>query len=197
MGHGHGLGLGWVSRDADLDAAARDLALDVAAYDQRGCMSPHAIGVERGADRERFSRALAASLEELATSLPRGALPTDVGAAQVQWRGVAAARGILREGDGWAVADEGAQAPRVSPGWRNVMVFEAPSAAAFAERASAFGGHLKAIGVAGDRHAVASALLPGVSPRVCRAGTMQTPALTVYADGLPPWDGWRRFVSEE
>lgn len=192
VGHGHGLGLGFVARGADLGAAARALALDVAAYDQRGCLSPHAIGVD--GDAAGFARALAEALAAQAKALPRGALPTAVGAAQVQWRGVAAARGTLHEGDGWAVSDEGRAAPRLSPGWRNVMVFEA-SARTFAERCGALGAHLKAVGVAGDLDALARALPPGVAPRVCAAGAMQTPTLLAYADGLPPWEGWRRFTT--
>ncbi|MEZ4335094.1 MAG: acyl-CoA reductase [Sandaracinaceae bacterium] len=44
IAHGHGLGLGWVDESASLDDAASSLAIDVAAYDQRGCLSPHAIG---------------------------------------------------------------------------------------------------------------------------------------------------------
>ncbi|MBX3275107.1 MAG: hypothetical protein KF729_32885 [Sandaracinaceae bacterium] len=197
VGHGHGLGLGWVARGADLRAAAKGLARDVAAYDQRGCMSPHAIGVD--GDGAAFAEALAEALADEARVLPRGPLPTAVGAAQVQWRGVAIARGTLLEGDGFAVAHEAAgdHAPRLSPGWRNVTVFDA-DLAGFAARAGTLGAHLKAIGVAGgDPRALAAALPVGLAPRVCAAGAMQTPPLGAYADGLPPWEGWRRFVSVE
>ncbi len=194
VGHGHGLGLGLVTRGCDLEEAAAAFALDVAAYDQRGCMSPHAIAVDEGVDGARFVRALAEALEALAVTFPRGALPTEVGAAQMQWRGVAAARGSLFEGDGFAVSHEGPVAPRVSPGWRNVMVFEVADLQAFAARAGALGPHLKTVGVAADVEAVARSLV-GVAPRVCPAGSMQRPGLLAYADGLPPWEGWRRFIT--
>jgi len=193
IAHGHGLGLGWVDAGEDVEEAAGRFALDVAAYDQRGCMSPHAIAIERGG--EAFARELARALERIAVELPRGPLSTQVGATQMQWRGVAAARGVLHEGDGWAVSFEPVAAPRLSPGARNVMVFEAGGLESFAERASVIGPHLKTLGVAGDLERVARVLPPGVSPRVCPAGTMQTPGLLAYADGLPAWEGWRRFVT--
>jgi len=193
IAHGHGLGLGWVDADADLERAAERFALDVAAYDQRGCMSPHAIAVERGG--ERFAKELGRALERLSSELPRGPLSTAAGGLQVQWRGVAAARGVLHEGDGWAVSFEPGAGPRLSPGARNVMVCEVDSFERLASRASLVGPHLKAIGVAGDLERVARALPAGLSPRVCPAGTMQTPGLLAYADGLPPWEGWQRYVT--
>ena len=192
--HGHGLGLGYVARDAELESAAEAFALDVAAYDQRGCMSPHAIGVEKGADANCFARHLAASLSTLQATLPRGVLPPEVGAAQVQWRGVAEARGVLIEGSCCAVSYEGDVAPRLTPGWRNVMVFETDR---FPERATAYGLHLKTIGVAGEPDRVARALPAPLSPRVCPAGRMQRPRLGALADGLPPWHGFRRLMSVE
>lgn len=192
--HGHGLGLGYVSPDAELEGAAEAFALDVAAYDQRGCMSPHAIGVHKGADAHRFARHLAAALSALQTTMPRGPLPPEVGAAQVQWRGVAEARGLLIEGSCCAVSYEGDVPPRLTPGWRNVMVFETDR---FAERAAAYGAHLKTVGVAGEPDRVARALPTPLSPRVCPAGRMQRPRLGALADGLPPWQGFRRLLSVE
>jgi len=196
VGHGHGLGLGFVSADADVSTAARAFALDVAAYDQRGCMSPHAIACEHGVDADGFASALAEALAAISRDLPRGRLPTDVAAAQLQWRGVAVARGELVEGSSFAVSSEGSVAPRVSPGWRNVMVFEVVDERAFCASASAFGPHLKSVGVAGETQGIRRSLSAGVAPRVCHAGTMQTPGLLAYADGWPPWQGWRRFITD-
>ena len=198
VAHGNGLGVGVVPALADgaaSRAAADAFALDVAAYDQRGCMSPHAIFVERGAvDGAAFASHLADALRRLATELPRGALPTDVGAAQLQWRGVAAVRGALIEGDGWAVSHEPADAFRVSPGWRNVVVHDAPTRDDFLRAVTPLGVHLKTIGVAGDPIAIANALPPPLAPRVCEAGEMQKPSLLSYADGRAPWEGLQRFI---
>lgn len=192
--HGHGLGLGCVAPGAPLEAAAEAFALDVAAYDQRGCMSPHAIGVETGTDAHRFARLLADALSALEPEMPRGVLPAEIGAAQVQWRGVAAARGALYEGDHSAVSYEGEVAPRLSPGWRNVMVYRTDD---FAGHASALGLHLKAVGVAGDVMELARTLPAPLAPRVCPAGRMQMPPLSAPADGLPPWHGFVRLISVE
>lgn len=203
--HGNGLGAGFVPAlrsEADAVAAADALALDVAAYDQRGCLSPHAIWVERGGavDALGFARMLAGSLDRLSVTLPRGSLATATGAAQLQWRGVAAVRGELFEGDGYAVSYEGEAALRLSPGYRNVLVLDAASLGAFALALAPLGVHLKCVGVAGDagaREAVARALPPPLAPRVCEAGRMQRPSLLSLADGRPPWEGLLRYIDRD
>lgn len=200
--HGNGLGAGFVpalASKAEALRAAEAFALDVAAYDQRGCLSPHAIWVERGGaiDAVGFSRMLADALGRLAKELPRGSLATSTGAAQLQWRGVAAVRGELFEGDGYAVSYEGEAALRLSPGYRNVLVLDASSAEAFALAIAPLGVHLKCIGVAADaprRTSIARSLPPPLAPRVCEAGRMQRPSLLSLADGRLPWEGLLRLT---
>lgn len=200
--HGNGLGAGFLPAprsEADALQAAEAFALDVAAYDQRGCLSPHAIWVERGGaiDALTFARMLADALETLARELPRGSLPTPAGAAQLQWRGVAAVRGELIEGDGYAVSYEGEGALRVSPGYRNVLVLDASSMDAFALALAPLGVHLKCIGVAGDsetRLELARSLPPPLAPRIVPAGRMQRPSLLSLADGRLPWEGLFRLT---
>lgn len=198
IGHGHGLGVGWASGAALADDArgvARRFALDVAAYDQRGCMSPHAIVLEEGTiEGERFAGLLSEELDVIERELPRGVLPTDVGASQLQWRGVGAASGSLVEGRVGAVVYDPSAAIRPSPGWRNVLVVESASISGLAERIDGLGAHLKALGVAGDVEQVARALPASVAPRVCAAGEMQRPGLLALADGRPPWEGWQRWT---
>ena len=65
------LSLGWVGADADLDRAARGMALDIALFDQRGCLSVEAVLVEQTA-AEPFADALANALSALANELPPG-----------------------------------------------------------------------------------------------------------------------------
>lgn len=70
-------------------AAARAVAL----FDQRGCVSPHAIFVERGGVApESWAREVASALGELATSLPSGALLPGEASAIQQLRGTAELR---------------------------------------------------------------------------------------------------------
>ena len=65
------LSLGWVGGDADLEQAAHGMALDIALFDQRGCLSVEAVLVETEA-AGAFARALARALVNLAAELPPG-----------------------------------------------------------------------------------------------------------------------------
>ena len=65
------LSLGWVGADADLEKAARGMALDIATFEQRGCLSVHAVFAAPGIAAD-FATALTAALVELATELPAG-----------------------------------------------------------------------------------------------------------------------------
>ncbi len=65
------LSLGWVGADADPDRAARDMALDIALFDQRGCLSVEAMLVDHTA-ADAFARILADALAQLAIELPPG-----------------------------------------------------------------------------------------------------------------------------
>lgn len=196
LGHGHGLGVAYVAADAlDGDVFAR-LAVDIAAYDQRGCLSPHAVLVERGAtDLDSFAGRLADALDALDATMPRGVLPPGVGPGQIQWRGVAATQGRLfeRSTSAVAVAPDG-DAVRPSPGYRNVRVHAVADVAGLAARLDALGPHLKCLGVAGDRDTVCRALPPSVVPRVCPVGQMQRPSLTSIAEGRRPWEGFVRWL---
>jgi hypothetical protein len=199
---GHGLGLDYIDAlPADgpaMDALARAIAVDVAAYDQRGCLSPHAAFVRGDAgDAARLADALPRALGELARERPRGALETFAAATQIQWRGVAAARGRLLEGNGFSVSDEGAQALRLGPGYRNVAIHTAASLEAFAARVAPLGVHLKALGFHGGApalEALARALPAPLAPRISPVGAMQTPPFDALADGALPYAGLLRFL---
>ncbi|MFO0682197.1 MAG: acyl-CoA reductase [Sandaracinus sp.] len=197
VAHGHGLGAAVVLRDAlssDVDGLCARLALDVAAYDQRGCLSPQVVFVEKGGElgpRDLADRLATHGLAPLARSMPRGALPVQVGAQQVQWRGLASSLHELFEGDGYAVSYEGPSGLRPTPGYRNVAVHAIESAAELATRLGPLGAHLKVLGVAGDEARLA---LPSpLSPRICPLGQMQRPPLLAATDGLPPWQGLVRL----
>jgi hypothetical protein len=70
--HGPKLSIGIVGRNADSNVAA-DIAYAVAAYDQQGCVSPHAIYVERGGSiaPKQLAQAVASQLADLSVSYPR------------------------------------------------------------------------------------------------------------------------------
>ncbi|MFM2415745.1 MAG: hypothetical protein RL385_468 [Pseudomonadota bacterium] len=203
QGHGHGLGAAFVARAALVDNAhagsvAVGLARDVAAYDQRGCMSPHCVWVEAGGhvDAEAFGSLLHVALGALEPMLPRGAIPFEVAAAQLSYRGVGALRGRVLTGRAHAVCIEGQAELRLSPGYRNVQVLAVEDEAALLAQLRPLGVHLKVLGLAGvtDVRGFSKQLPARVAPRLCPIGHMQSPAPDALADGLPPWEGLLRYV---
>lgn len=201
--HGHGLGAAFIAGPALADEesaqqAARALAFDTAAYDQRGCLSPLVAWVAQGegVGLERFAELVHAAFDTLRTELPRGPLPLDVASAQVSWRGVGAIRGCLLEGDGFAVSCEASGPLRLSPGYRNLQLIGIEGAHALREKLAPLGVHLKCLGVSGhdDVDALIAQLPNRVAPRVCPLGSMQTPPLHALHDGVPAWEGLLRWA---
>jgi hypothetical protein len=193
IGHGHGLGLAFVAQsalasDALVRASVQALARDVAAYDQRGCLSPHAVFVQRGAacDAQGFALRLADALAELATLWPCGERPPRAAADEVQWRGVAAVRGELHVRPSCAVSYAGSAALRASPGYRNVAVHDCADVGALHVRIAPLALQLKALAVAGDSE---REQLAAAAPYVCAPGAMQEPPLEARLDGLHPCEG--------
>ena len=70
--HGPRISFGIVGRDADA-SCAKAIACATAAYDQQGCVSPHAVFVERGGRLEprELARDVAEELKLLSIRLPR------------------------------------------------------------------------------------------------------------------------------
>ena len=201
--HGHGLGVALIGKAAlGSETQAREvalgLALDLAAYDQRGCLSPHMAWAVRGAAVSplAFAKLLYEALAALKTRLPRGTLPMSSASAQLTWRAQAAMRGSLLEGDGFAVAHDVDGSLRVSPGYRNLLVLELDHERDLAAKLAPLSTHLKCLGIAGvaDVNALIASLPARSAPRVCPIGQMQTPPLDALADGLPAWDGLVRFI---
>jgi hypothetical protein len=196
VAHGHGLGVIVVLREAlagHLRDLARSIAHDIAAYDQRGCLSPQVILVERGgevAPRDVASLIAHEGLARLATEMPRGALPVEIGAQQVQWRGLASSLHELFEGDGYATSFE-AGPVRPTPGYRNVAVHAFESTDELGARLATYGAHLKVVAVAGESTRLT--LPPPLAPRICAPGEMQRPPLLAATDGVPPWHGLHRI----
>jgi hypothetical protein len=72
MGYGSAYSLGFVPSSADKAKAAAGAAVDVALFDQRGCLSPQTIYVEGDeAKAILFAHALAGELDNISRTLPR------------------------------------------------------------------------------------------------------------------------------
>lgn len=201
--HGHGLSLAYVpgsaiSNQTQLDSVAAGLALDVAAYDQLGCLSPQAVLVEAGAwgGQEELVVALHAALAELTARLPRGDVSDEQAARIVQWQGVAMARGALHRGQTYGCSAEGGPL-RSSPGFRQIGVYTCAGVTDLVQQCAPLGSHIKALGVAGStacRMGVGGALPPGLSPRICALGEMQRPTLNACFDGQSPFFGLVNYI---
>jgi hypothetical protein len=196
--HGHGVSAAYCGREAlcadQTDETIRALALDVCAYDQRGCLSPQVIYVDANTDAcERFAKRLARDgLEPFETVLPRGPLPPEVGAAQAQWRGLAEVEGTLVRGNTFAIAIPDASPPRWSPGYRNVTLLPVEGPSKATDSMKPLGGTLKCVGVDALSRATVRAELERadrLTAYTCALGTMQTPTLDAPADGKPVWYG--------
>jgi hypothetical protein len=206
--HGHGISFAYLGVDAtsSIERAAETaerLALDVAAYDQRGCFSPHVAWLREAdgaVDRLTFLDLLHEALSRLDRNLPRGPLPAEIAAAQMQWRGVAAVEGDLREGAGHAVASNDANHLHIGPDWRNLLVLPCNGPADLLPHLEPFGSHLKLLGVECDdaeRAELLGVLSPRLCPRLCPVGEMQQPPLDAYSEGAPPFEGFVRWLTIE
>ena len=200
--HGHGLSAavcgGAALSESRIGRTIAAVALDVAAYDQLGCLSPQVIYVEeakRGTAEMFAERLSQEGLTALGSALPRGELPLSVGAAQAQWRGTGEIEGSLFEGPDHAVVVSRDRPPRWSPGYRNVTVVPVASPAQAVEAMVPFEGHMKCIGVdAGSKAGLLAALRgnPKNTAYACAIGSMQTPPFDAPADGFLPWHGLLR-----
>jgi acyl-CoA reductase-like NAD-dependent aldehyde dehydrogenase len=196
--HGHGVSVGWVSKehlgrlnDADMESLARSIAVDVVAYDQRGCLSPQAVWVEaepESSEVERLAAALARALEERSALIPVGPHDAHSRAAEQHWRSVAKALGEVHERESFAVSIE--TELRGSPGRRHLAVVAQPKRASLMEKLRSLGPHLKQVGLAvGDDEGfrLCQALLPDAYPSLVPFGVMQCPPVDTYFDGRAPF----------
>lgn len=141
------LSLGWVGPGADPEQAARGMALDIATFDQRGCLSVHAVFAEPTV-ASAFATALASALDELVTELPPGR-PDAADRAGVRLaREEAELRGLDWSGDaldaGTVIVDPDARISP-SPGLRTVRIHPVEGVPTLDE----WNGRLQGVAVAG------------------------------------------------
>ena len=101
-GHGPGMGVAMVT--GEVGAAAERVAVDVAAFDQRGCLSARVALVVGDVSRAHgFARALHDALASLGRRVPRGSLDAEESAGAARWRDAIAFGGQLLAADDHAV----------------------------------------------------------------------------------------------
>lgn len=175
--HAHGPGFGVVAAEGEPSRdTARALALDVALFEQRGCLSPRALVVQGEASvAERWAMVLAESLEQLERSVPRGRSFPEEAAESVRYRDTFGYAGALfPAGAGFVgLAPQGAPF-RIAPVGRHLHVIATSDAAGLLrDNAAAVTTHA----VIGSP-ALAAALRTALpSSREAAPGCMQTPPL--------------------
>lgn len=216
LGYGHRVSFGYVTREMLSRHAARDAvanaALDVAAWDQLGCLSPHVFYVEREGTvtPELFAEMLAEALQHQEKAQPRGQL-SDADAATIASRRAfyevrAAHSPDTRQwcsagSTAWTVVYEADPQFQFSCLNRFVYVKGVQDLAEALRAAERVRGKVSTVGLAAplsvSEKLVAELARWGV-PRICRLGQMQNPPLTWRHDGRPSladlvtWTDWER-----
>ncbi|MCK6528042.1 hypothetical protein L6R50_10950 [Myxococcota bacterium] len=175
------------------------LALDVCAYDQRGCLSPQVLYVEEGGalSARDAAAAIAAGFPAAARALPPG--PPDPALQAARYLHLEAARfdGEVFEGDGFAVCFRPDPAFAPGPGARVLDVRPLPSVRDLATPLAPLAGRLQGVAAAvGDAelpHLARASGRLGAS-RICRPGRLQRPPAWWRSDGLPILSPYARTV---
>jgi hypothetical protein len=178
---------------APLRQACARLAVDVALWDQLGCLSPVSLFVAGDARAARAAaEALGEALEAAEAELPRGEVAPEAAAAiaheraEAELRAAARGRAALLAGRTWTVVAEEDAQPRPAPLHRFVRVVCAGDLGGVLAALAPYGPHLAALGAAGFGTG-AAALARGAAAlgasRVCALGRMQAPPLDWPHDG--------------
>ena len=216
LAYGPKLSFGVVGREAlaDEEAAARVAAvaaLEVATFDQQGCVSPHLFYVEEGgaADPRAWARLLAGAMADTERELPRGAVARSEASAIRQLRGEAefaqlAGGGVelhaSARGTTWTVVYEADPAFAPSCLNRVVRVKPVPSLDAVPALAAGTASLLQTVGVAASperTERLAAALGRAGASRVAPLGKMAWPPGTWHHDGHPPLGEMLRWCDLE
>lgn len=188
--HGDGYGVFLVEEVASLgqqEYAA--MALDVAAFDQRGCLSPrYALLPTSGGDARLFARRLLAALDDIQQRIPFGRVDAEARATTIRHRETWRYLGDVFESGAGLVTLDTSQLPCPPPnGGRtvHVRVLDDPKAELVAQSA-----RITAVGCLGRSRLVQElgALMP--QARVSRFGQMQCPALDGPVDRRTDPQGW-------
>jgi hypothetical protein len=215
IGYGTRVSFGYVSREA-LERQSRKVAQQaaraMAAWDQRGCLSPHDIYVEdsnRG-NAEFFAGELAEELAALEKTLPRGSLPPREAAAIASRRAfyeVRAAHSLETkmwaspESTAWTVILE--QDPRFQASCQNRFIYikAVPDLDTALQGAEPIRERLSTVGLAcgpDETMELARRFSHWGARRICPLGEMQNPPLAWRHDGRPAlgdlltWCDWEK-----
>lgn len=212
------LGPGLTESSAALNEAAEGIAVDVARWDQAGCLSPvcvYLVDLDRAVTRQ-IATGIAEALDRIAPSMPRGEIDTAARAgiaterAEARMR-AASGRAMLFEGREHTIVLEDDAQPRPAPLNRFLRLHPVASKDALVGLLAGFSGQLSTVAHAGlltppeppgddqqpmgaDRDSFLEELARlGVS-RFTKPGRMQTPRVDWPHDGMPLIAPMARFA---
>jgi hypothetical protein len=186
--HGPKVSLGIVARDEITRQVAESAALDVALYDQAGCLSPHLYYVEEGGKETPlvFAQSVAEALAKI--PLPKGKATADQASAILQLRGTLPLKGgtvFASKGTDWTVLYDPNPEFTPSPLSRTVFIKPIKTLSDIGEYLSPIARYLQAVGIAVSsvqtERLINQLGLLGVC-RICPIGKMQKPPLTWHHD---------------
>ncbi len=214
LGYGHRVSFGYVTSRVLSGFHARKVveraAIDVVAWNQLGCLSPHVIYVEEGGglSAEKFAEALAAELEQREESEPRGELPVEAAAAIASRRSFYEIRAAhspetrhwsSKNSTAWTVVFEADPRFQLSCLNRFIYVKGVKDLTEALQSAESVRGKVSTVGLAAPEDQAqdyATQLARWGATRVCPLGQMQTPPLAWRHDGRPSlgdlvtWTDW-------
>jgi hypothetical protein len=194
--HGHGPGFGLIvvsgaaRNGAALEELAGRIAVDIAAFDQRGCLSPRLLLVEGSYERGvEIAREVALALGVRERSVPLGELTALEMAEIARYRATMAYSGdLFSAGSGYVAVGPPGASLELAPVGRNLHVFSVADARAIVRPLAAA---ITTFAYEGspEGEAELARALPGA--RKTRIGEMQTPRFDGPVDlrsarGVPP-----------
>ncbi|HSH16407.1 MAG TPA: acyl-CoA reductase, partial [Verrucomicrobiae bacterium] len=215
LGYGHKVSFGFIARELLSRSGAERLAVaavdDLVAWDQLGCLSPHAYYIEDGGSvtAEQFAEMLAAELERREATEPRGPLPLEQAATIEHRRGFYEIRASQTDhtrlwcspdSTAWTVVQEADALFQASCLHRFIYVKSAPDLTQVLRQAESVRGRVStvALGASGARRReLARELAQWGVTRICPPGRMQNPPLTWRHDGRPALSDLVRWVDLE
>jgi len=195
--HGHKVSLGFVFEDAAY-ASVNAAAEDTAAFDQLGCLSPHAFYV--AGDARSYAARLAQVLDRMALE----EVPMEASLAIRAWRedyGFRAANGepclVLASTNTtqWTVVYDETPGFPMTPLYRCIVVKPLPADLTTELRMVAR--HLSCAGIFPATPQNAEGLIRHGFSRICALGQMQKPQWTWHQDGTDPLAELVRWVDFE
>jgi len=190
--YGHRFSLGIVARESASKALAGKAALDIALYDQKGCLSPHLYYVESGGETSplAFAQDLAQALQDLALHLPKSATSPGEAARIQQIRGALPLKSgaVFSSCDGldWTVLYDPDPTLTCSPLSRSIWIKPVVDLSEVPPLLEPYRLALQAIGYAipeARQADLISKMAQIGGSRMCPIGQMQKPPLTWHHDG--------------